>query len=79
MTANTATLEVMSKAESLYGDLSLKIFPTSNDAAVIFYVTGYCCRLLVRSNKCDKCREVTVAGVEEKQNASISTLFMELN
>ena len=78
-TANNATQEVMSKAESLYGDLSLNIFPTKDDATVIFYVTGYCCRSLVRSNKCDKCREVTVAGVEEKQDASISTLFSELN
>ena len=77
--ANTATQEVMSKAVSLYGDLSLNIFPTKDDAAVIFYVTGYCCRLLVRSNKCDKCREVTVAGVEEKCDASVSMLFLELN
>ena len=77
--ANTATQEVMSKTESLYGDLSLNNFPTRNDAVEIFYVTGYCCRSLIRSNQCEQSREVTVTGEEEKQNASISTLFTELN
>ena len=78
-TANTVNQEVMSKAESLYEDQSLNIFSIKGDAAVIFYVTGYCCRSLVRSNKCDKCKEATVAGVEERQDASISTLLTELN
>ena len=69
----------MLKAESLNGDLSLNIFPSKDNVAVLYYVTGYCCRSLARLNKCDKCSEVTVAGVKEKQNASISTLFLELN
>ena len=64
--ANTSTQEVMSKTESLYGDLSLNNFPTRNDAVEIFYVTGYCCRSLIRSNQCEESREVTVT--EKRKN-----------
>ena len=54
-------------------------FPTEDGVAVIFLATGYCCRSLVRSNRCDKCRLKTIAGIEKEQDTNISTLFTELN
>ena len=60
----TAIQEVIFRAESLYADMSFNIMPTENDVSVIFYVTGYCCRSLAKSNKCDSCKEVTIASVE---------------
>ena len=60
----TAILEVIFRAESLYADLSFNIMPTVNDVSVTFYVTGYCCRSLAKSNKRDSCKEITIASVE---------------
>jgi len=69
---HTADHEVTSKAQLLYGDLQFNILPTENDVGIIYYVTGYCCRSLVRSNKCEKCKEVTVADVN---NSTESMMF----
>lgn len=41
----------------------LNIEPSENDLAVTYYVTGYCCRSLVRPYKCSKCKEATVADI----------------
>ena len=60
----TAIQEVIFKAESLYADMSFNIMPTENDVSVTFYVTGYCCRSLAKSNRCDSCKEITIASVE---------------
>ena len=60
----TAIQEIIFRAESLYADMSFNIMPTENDVSVIFYVTGYCCRSLAKSNRCDSCKEVTIASVE---------------
>ena len=51
------------KSESLYNDLQFNIAPTENDSAGIYYVTGYCCKSLVRSNRCDQCKQATVANI----------------
>ena len=32
--------------------------------SLTFYVTSYCCRSLAKSNRCDSCKEITIAGVE---------------
>ena len=45
---------VTAKSESLYNNLQFNIAPTENDSAIIYYVTGYCCKSLVRSNRCDQ-------------------------
>ena len=60
----TAIQEVIFRAESLYADMSFNIMPTENDVSVTFYVTGYCCRSLAKSNRCDSCKEITIASVE---------------
>ena len=60
----TAIQEVIFRAESLYADMSFNIMPTKNDVSVIFYVADYCCRSLAKSNRCDSCKEVTIASVE---------------
>ena len=60
----TAIQEVIFRAKSLYADMSFNIMPTENDVSVTLYVTGYCCRLLAKSNRCDSCKEITIASVE---------------
>ena len=60
----TAIQEVIFRAESLYADMSFNIMPTENNVSVTFYVTGYCCRSLAKSNRCDSCKEITIASVE---------------
>ena len=41
------------------------IIPSENDAVIIFYVSGYCCRSLVKSNKCSACKKAIVQEVDE--------------
>ena len=60
----TAIQEVIFKAESLWADMSFNIMPTENDVSVTFYVTGYCCRSLAKSNRCDSSKKITIASVE---------------
>ena len=60
----TAIQEVIFRAESLYADMSFNIMPTENDVSVTFYVAGYCCRSLAKSNRCDSCKDITIAIVE---------------
>ena len=60
----TAIQEVIFRAESLYANMSFNIMPTEHDVSVTFYVTGYCCRSLAKSNRCGSCKEMTIAGVE---------------
>ena len=75
--------DVVSKAESPYGDLclsTLPFLPSENDAVVIFYVTGYCCRLLATLNRYEKCRKAKTADVGRNQDVEIALrLFTELN
>ena len=75
--------EVTAKAELLYGDLQLNSVPTENDLAVIYYVTGFCCRSLVRTNRCEKCKEITVADVSNSPDElipeSASEILNEIN
>ena len=40
----TSNDKLMDTAEALQAELLFNILPTENDAAVIFYVTGYCCK-----------------------------------
>ena len=60
----TAIQEVIFRAESLHADMSFNIMPTENDVSVTSYVTGYCCRSLAKSNRCDSCKDITIASVE---------------
>ena len=60
-TTNAITLV----AESIQAELLFNVFPNENDAAIIFYVCGYCCRSLVKSNKCNACKEAIVEEVDE--------------
>ena len=41
----------------------------------IFYVSGYCCRSLVKGNKCDSCKESTVASVDIEFDAEMNPLI----
>jgi len=54
--------EVTAKAEELYADIQWNFVPTENDLAVIYYVTGFCCRSLVNTNRCEQCKDATVAS-----------------
>ena len=57
--------KLMATAEALQAQLLFNILPTENDAAVIFYVTAYCCKSLVKSTRCIECKTVTVATIAE--------------
>lgn len=57
--------EITTKAESLHAELLFNILPTDNDAAIIYYVTGYCCRSLVKSNRCNACKNSTIESVDD--------------
>jgi len=46
-----------SLADSLADALTFCVFPSANDANIIFYVSGYMARSVIRSTKCDHCRE----------------------
>ena len=61
----TSNNKLMSTAEALQAELLLNILPTENDAAVIFYFTGYCCKSLVESTRCIEFKMVTVATLAE--------------
>ena len=71
------------QAEMLYGYMRFNHLPDENDIGVIYYVTGYCCRSLVRSNKCEDCKQVTVAAVnditEDMLTESAQEFFTEIN
>ena len=54
---------VTAKSESLYNNLQFNIAPTENDSAIIYYVTDYCCKSLVRSNRCDQYKQAAAANI----------------
>ena len=56
---------ITSTAESIQAELLFNVFPNENDAAIIFYVCGYCCRSMAKTNRCDACKEATVEEVDE--------------
>ena len=47
--------EISLQAESLQAELLYE-----NDVAMIYYVSGYCCRSSARSNKCNDCKKETI-------------------
>ena len=51
-------------AESIQPEMLFNIIPSENDAVIIFYVSEYCCRSLVKSNKCSACKETIVQEVD---------------
>lgn len=46
-----------SAADVVAGSLRFDSWPTASDANVIFYVSGFIAKSVVRTTKCDKCRE----------------------
>ena len=60
------TEAILLQAESIQAELLFNVIPTENDAAIIFYVCGYCCRSLVNSNRCNACKEAIVEAVDEE-------------
>ena len=71
---------VIAQADSIAAELHLNVSPDANDASVIFYVSGYCCRSLVKGNKCKLCKETTVAAVDdpdEKIDSVVPTSAIE--
>ena len=59
----TSNNKLIATAEALQAELLFNILPTENDAAVIFYVIGYCCKSLVKSTRCIECKTATVATI----------------
>ena len=73
MMTDCVAIDVTVKADSIAADLRINSFPDQNDAAVIFYVAGYCCCSLVKENKCDSCKWTTVASIDIGVDDEIST------
>ena len=70
--SHTADHDSIAIAETLYNDLQFNILPTENDLGIIYYVAGYCCRSLVRSNKCDKYKKSTISDFNNDAEDMIS-------
>lgn len=47
-------------ASELYSNMAMDISPNDSDKAVIYYVSGAACRSIVRSFRCDSCRDSLV-------------------
>ena len=47
-------------AESIQAEMLFNIIPSENDAVIIFCVSGYCCRSLIKSNKVSACKKAIV-------------------
>ena len=75
MMIDRISIDVTVKTDSIAADLHINSFLDQNDAAVIFYVAGYCCCSLVKGNKCDSCKETTVASIDIGVDDKISTLI----
>ena len=65
MSVTISNNKLMATAEALQAKLLLNILPTENDTAVIFYVTGYCLKSLVKLTRCIECKMATVATIAE--------------
>ena len=51
-------------ADSIVDALQFDCFPSSSDANIIYYVSGYIARSIVRSTRCDYCKESLIAPGE---------------
>ena len=70
--SDTADHDSIAIAEKFYGDLQFNILSTENDLGIIYYITGYCCRSIMRCNKCDKCKKSTIFDVNNDVEDMIS-------
>ena len=64
-TKSTSNNKLMATAEALQAELLFNILLTENDAAIIFYVTEYSCKSLVKSTRCIECKMAIVATIAE--------------
>ena len=75
----TSNNKLMVTAEALQAELLFNILPTENDAVVIFYVTGYCCKSLVKSTRYIECKTSIVAIIAEFVPHSTTTMHEYAN
>ena len=75
-----------SLADSVTDALQFHLFPSANDATVIFYISGYLARSVVRATKCEHCREYLIAtetmeplDIDDKLDYSASTFLDAVN
>ena len=61
----TTTDTITLAAEPIQAELLFNVFLIETDVAIIFYVCGYCCRSLVKFNKCNACKEAIVEEVDK--------------
>ena len=50
-------------AAKLHGELLFNVVPEDSDSAIIYYISGYCARFLVWTNKCTSCKESLVLDI----------------
>jgi len=61
-------------ADSIVDALQFNCFPSSSDANIVYYVSGYIVRSIVRSTRCDYCKEcLTEPGELELESIPLDT------
>ena len=71
--------EVSVKEETFQAGLIFNILFTKSDAPLIFYVTGRCCKSLIKSTKSDACRAATIIDVEDAAAKIITDIPESVN
>ena len=75
--SHTADHDLIAIAETLYNDIQFNILPTENVLGIIYCVTGYCCRSLVRCNKCGKRKKSTISDAEDDADNDAEDMISE--
>ena len=82
----SAHSELDKTADDIADELKLCRLPSASDANVIFYVGGYIARSIIRTTRCDHCKECLVTAdvlesiqVDEKLTYSASTFLDSIN
>jgi hypothetical protein len=73
-------------ADAIVESLKFTQFPSASDANVIYYVSGYIARSIIRTTKCDHCKECLVTTdqldpieLDEKLSYSAATFLDAIN
>ena len=79
-TADNCTADVIADS------ITVQYTPDTSDKNIIYYVSGYIARSIIRTTKCDDCRECLVTkdklettGLDLKKSAGASTFLDDIN
>jgi hypothetical protein len=73
-------------ADKVAGSLKCQVWPDASDANIVYYVSGYIARSVVRTTKCDHCKESLIEAdnlerpeLDESLKYSASTFLDSIN